>query len=299
MELAVHLRENMNEIHSSNFRTYLYNHFNHYNLNASVALNKKVSLLERIYIGDEFCYNRLPSISFIDNIFDFVYKENLYLTLLTPILSEINLSYFSPILKYIYSNYPSTEIVVNDWGVLFFLKENFPSFNLAIGRILNKGFKDPRLKKYDCDLPDETLKLLETCTFDDPNYQNFVSKLGISRLETDVFPYNKQFFSFYGNLNVSLYLPYTYITSGRNCLTSINNASPKYFFVPLYNCSQPCKNFYISLSHSSFIYPVYQFGNTIFFKLSDTFLSTLLYSAEQYNIRIVYQGLAYENKRTC
>ena len=295
MELAVHLRENIYEIQDFSIQNSLHACFRYFSNNTLSILNNKISSLGRVYIGDEFCFNRLPNTHYIDNILNFIHKENIGLSFLTPILSDLNLNTLSSNLDYLYKYNPDTEIVINDWGLLFFLKENYPSFNLALGRLLDKGFKDPRLKSLDYDLPDEIYNLLNSSTFDDPSFQYFVSSLGVNRLESDIFPYKDHLISSNLNLNISIYFPFTYITSGRNCLLSLNDANPKEYFVPIYRCSQPCKQFSINLFHNSFAFPVFQYGNTIFFKLNDALLSNLFSLAEQYNLRLVYQGLAYEN----
>jgi hypothetical protein len=42
--------------------------------------------------------------------------------------------------------HPDVDVVFNDWGVMGLLNSNFPAFKLSAGRLLNKGFKDPRLQ---------------------------------------------------------------------------------------------------------------------------------------------------------
>ena len=228
MELAIHLRENVHGIHDSNLHSSLLSHFHHIKNNTLATLGHQISFLERIYIGDEFCFNRLPNFYFIDHIVDVINKENLGLTLLTPTLSQINFFSFSEILEHLHKKNPNTEIVVNDWGMIFFLKEKFPSFNLSIGRLLNKGFKDPRLRAYDYELTDEALNLLNSSTFDDPIFQDFVSNLGINRLESDIFPYKDQLIPSYKNLNTSIYFPFTYITSHSGVeMPKYNSSAPK------------------------------------------------------------------------
>lgn len=49
-----------------------------------------------------------------------------------------------PLFDYLNTCHSSAEVVFNDWGVMGLLKANYPVLKLSAGRLLNKGFKDPR-----------------------------------------------------------------------------------------------------------------------------------------------------------
>ena len=124
--------------------------------------------LSRIYTGDEFCANRLPSLTELNKVCELAEDRNLELTFLIPYLTDWGQETCSRLLDALYEKNPSTEVVVNDWGTLVYVQNKYPSFKLALGRLLNKGFKDPRLQNVDDVflLSEELAELLNTGTFD-------------------------------------------------------------------------------------------------------------------------------------
>ena len=75
----------------------------------------------RLYIGDEFCIHRLPSKDELDTICQLVKRENRDLTFLTPPLTDDGMDRCRPLFDFLNERGLRTEVVVNDWGVLFFL----------------------------------------------------------------------------------------------------------------------------------------------------------------------------------
>lgn len=248
----------------------------------------------RIYCGDEFCAHRLPSVSELEAFFRVAEERDLGLSLLTPTLSDAGLEQASRLWERLAQWNPENEVVVNDWGSLLFLQERFPGFRVAAGRLLNKAFKDPRLKEPETvrSLSAEGKALLDECTFDGKWFQEKAAGWGICRLEQDLLPYasglgkkKKKGFA------LSIYFPYGYVTAGRICWLAVFEGSSREAFVPLPKCGRSCSHTGVSLEHGGFVFPIVQSGNAVFYRYSSSMVASLVRSAARREVRLVFQGL--------
>ncbi len=233
----------------------------------------------RIYIGNEFCIHRLPLTDELKKI----KKENIKITLLTPPLTDKDFKKCARLLDYL-AGFAKTEIVINDWGFLIFIKKNYPEFKVSAGRLLNKGFKDPRFLK---NKKDEFLAL---STFDNTIFRQKMIKLGISRLEQDLLPYKNSVKSCLkdDSLEKSFYFPFGYITTGRMCLPAVLKAKKKFAITK--KCKRPCHNRLFELEDNSFLFSLFQKGNTIFYLYPASMLISFIQKAKKENVRMIYQG---------
>jgi hypothetical protein len=251
-------------------------------------------VIDRWYIGDEFCANRLPS---AEDSAAFVRRAagaGAALTLLTPPLTDARIDELVPVLECLAGASAPVDVTVNDWGLLFFLKERFPRLPLALGRLLNKGFKDPRLG------PPETVMaaaendrdVLEHATFDQPCFRAKASSLGISRFERDLMPYDPRTAFAEGPPAVSVYFPFGYVTTGRVCWPSTFAPGRETDFRPRRACGRPCEGRSLALAHPAAGFPLRQSGNTIFYLYPISVTEELLRRAGEGRVRLVYQGAA-------
>jgi hypothetical protein len=235
---------------------------------------------DRIYIGNEFCIHRLPSAE----KFKKLEKKDLKITLLTPPITNNGFQKCERLFDYL-ANYSETEVVINDWGLLLFIKKNYPKFKLSAGRLLNKGFKDPRFFK------SEQNEFLSSSTFDNTNFREKMIEFGISRIEQDLFPYkNFKDFGDVDDLPVSFYFPFGYITTGRVCLSAMLNKKTNQKLRIMEKCKRPCEKRLFELKNASFSFPLFQKGNTIFYLYPKPMLISLMQKAKKENIRMIYQG---------
>ena len=246
----------------------------------------------RLYVGDEFCDHRLPHLNELDALIRLATENRWPVSFLTPPLSDQGIERCARLLDLLEQSLPHSEVVANDWGVLFFVKENYPSLQLAVGRLLNKGFKDPRL-------PDatgvsrfsaEAAELLDCSTFDFSGYQQMLLELQVSRLERDVMPYGDLKMNGSAGMNASIYFPFGYITTGRICWTASYNqpAAKKYRMSD--GCRRCCNRMSFRLAHNSLSQQIYQSGNTVFYLYPAEKLDRLVSAAKQKMIRLIYQG---------
>ena len=250
--------------------------------------------LHRIYIGDEFCPHRLPGPAELEAYCTLSKALEVPLTLVSPVLTDDELDRCTPLFDALADRVPQAEVVVNDWGVLSLLRARYPSFRLAAGRVLNKGFKDPRLDlRNEALAADDALKqMIEGTTFTRTEFQSLAQRMGIERLETDLLPY--------GDPKIeacpfqrSIYFPFGYITSGRICWIASFGQPASRKFVPLKSCRGPCRQLTLELHGSGFQFRVFQNGNTIFYLYTRAMMRDLLERASDGSIRLVLQGLSF------
>ena len=247
----------------------------------------------RIYVGNEFCIHRLPHIDELDAVCRSANAISGGLTLLTPPLTDEGMEKCAAVFEYFKENAPQAEVVVNDWGVLLFLQQRYPLFRLSLGRLLNKGFKDPRLRdpKEASQFSAETAELFNTCTFDANEFAEKMQELKVKRLERDLLPYGEAEVPDHGGLESSVYFPFGYVSTGRLCWMASFNASAAIKYSIAGGCRQPCNTMSLKLNQAGTNLQLFQAGNTIFYLYAPSKLAALVKQAKAQNLRLVYQGL--------
>lgn len=246
---------------------------------------------DRLYIGDEFCPHRMPEPAEIEAYCSLSTRHGMDVTLLTPLLTDEELDRCTPLFSALAERMPRAEVVINDWGVLSFLKEKYPSFRLAAGRVLNKGFKDPRLDLSCGDLSqvDGLREFVGRSTFARPEFHRLAQKMGIERLESDLLPYGDRGAPQESGLGSSIYFPFGYITSGRVCWIASFHQPLSGKFAPAKACAAHCRHFMLELHGSEFRFQVFQNGNTLFYLYTESMMRDLMERASRQSIRLVYQ----------
>ena len=96
------------------------------------------SYFDRIYYGSESCPD-IIDIRSVKHILEKLGTNNL--TLVTSIIPFDNIEILNEILAYLYKqNRDSTEIVINDIGLLHYIHNEYPEFKLNIGRLMSRNF---------------------------------------------------------------------------------------------------------------------------------------------------------------
>jgi len=286
MEVAIHINK-AHQFQPEEIKTHL--RALYHNDSSFEELPTKIS---RIYIGDEFCFNRRPTLTSLKKSYLFAEKNGLKITLLTPVLTNDGIEEFAKLFDFVNEIDPHAELVINDWGVLAFLRTKYPSFKISLGRLLNKGFKDPRLPDPGkaAAITKGTKQLLNQCTFDLVTYQKKMMEMGVIRLERDIMPYATALPENSHLLRTSIYFPFGYITSGRVCWIASFNQKTGEKFVPGNSCTQPCNGIALTLKNDNVSLKVIQSGNTFFYLYPFKMLQNLLLHAQDQDLRIVYQG---------
>ncbi len=248
----------------------------------------------RIYVGDEFCSNRLPTLPELQALLEFASANKMGVTFLTPPLAHSGFDTCSALLECLREGHPTAEVVFNDWGVLLFLKERYPEFSLAAGRLLDKGFKDPRLPGAAAlsSLSAEADALLDASSFDSAGVREKLIELGVARLERDMFPYRQSPPENDSKFHISIHFPFGYVTTGRVCWTATFDENATERFAPLSECSRPCNSMTMKLKSADASLSLTQSGNTVYYLYSTATLNSIIAAARRGKCRLVYQGFA-------
>lgn len=242
--------------------------------------------IDRVYVGDEFCMHRLPSPETLARVLKRASDLGLGVTLLTPPLTDDGLDLLGALLNALSEAPEGCEVIANDWGTARFVRENADALTVGVGRLLNKGFKDPRLPDPDGfrSVSENARTLLGTGTFDHPGFDDWLASLGIGRMERDLFPFADD--RAFPDFPTSVYLPFGYVTTGRYCRTAaLQSGMPQ--FAPLSSCGKPCRRVSFHHRNGNSRLPLIQSGNTVFYRYSDHMTAELF---RKPNIRLVWQG---------
>ncbi|MFA4984266.1 MAG: hypothetical protein WC559_03000 [Candidatus Omnitrophota bacterium] len=209
---------------------------------------------ERLYFGNEFCQHLLPPPEDIIKVIDFTKKNNLDLSLVTPVLNSAGVLKARDILRLFAEYYPGGEVVINDWGMLGECRKY--SLEPIVGRLLTKQKRDPRIKKIMFRLAPMAQKRFKESGIN-PGYAAFLKENNIKHIELDCLLQGMdETFCRANGLCLSLYLPYGYISTTRRCIFNNNGFG---------HCSKECQKHSFRLRHPSFDNALLLKGNTLFF----------------------------------
>jgi len=233
--------------------------------------------IDRLYFGNEFCENLIPSLSELKKTYFYVKEKNINFTLVTPFVTNSGLKKIEPLLSFL-DKQKDSEVVFNDWGVFSLMKNKFNNLKLVLGRLLTKQRRDPRIIKIllnkqvrrEIFSPDKKNKLIilpkktpkslfvhfQSSLINADIFQRFILAQGISRVEVDNLIWEMNL-KINKNIGISIYLPFGYITTTRKCakLTFAYDG-----------CKKECKNFYFEFKKKNIPVPLYSIGNTIFYR---------------------------------
>ncbi len=246
--------------------------------------------ISRIYVGDEFCSLRLPTLRELKDYASSASDTGLGLTLLVPILTDHEQERLMPLFEYLASHPPDAEVVAGDPGTLIWLKNTFPSISVSAGRLFDRGFKDPRVQSGPESMQ-EGENTLQESAFDNPEFQDLLASLGARRLERDLLPCQATIPGADPLVPVSVYFPFGYFTTGRICWISTFDRKNGEKFLPMDHCQKACRDLTLT-THSDTTSKIMQNGNTFFYLYDPSALAMLFSNRDKHRYRYVYQGLA-------
>lgn len=297
MTLALHIRPPVSEISIDRIADHLaalYQRFGFSTDKDLVQICDRITKrpLTHIYVGDEFCVHRLPGRQDLSVIIRRVAEFGLNLSLLLPVMTDAQLDMLNSRFETLCNLNSKAEVVVNDLGTLLYLKTRYPRLQCALGRLLNKGFKDPRLKLASDDDPGEEKpqELLNGSTFDQERFRRKMMDLGIDHLERDLLPYQESLGLKHSEPTAGYYFPYGYITSGRICWTATFKQLPEQKFIPAGKCRHTCSILSLRLKSNDVAFHTIQNGNTVFYLYPLEKLGLLTAETQTANMRLIYQG---------
>jgi hypothetical protein len=175
----------------------------------------------RLYIGDDFCERLTPAASGLEEILEFARHNDKKITLLTAYCTREGLNNLEPVLKALNSSGSEIEVVVNDLGVLRILNGRFRNLTAALGRLYTSGLLRPYFWNSGIFEPNsEILKFYRGKYELSAEYFDFLRENRVTRVEFDnvcSLPLFAERFASEG-FGVSMYYPFTFITTSRRCL---------------------------------------------------------------------------------
>ncbi|MBN1492814.1 MAG: hypothetical protein JW938_01555 [Candidatus Omnitrophica bacterium] len=254
----------------------------------------------RVYWGNEFCQNLIPPLEATQKVFERVEKQGLGFTYVTPFVTEHGLQRLRDTFIWFKEANISCEIVINDWGVLQYLKSECDGrFELAFGRLLVRQQRDPSMghiirkqlpvaaKGKDGEIrifvhkvPDKRYQEgVKASYVNSPSFAAFLSTFGINRVELN---------NLIQGLNVkgitckkSIYTPFVNISTTRFC--PMETTFQKIYRINV--CKKECQRYYDILRNRAIPKVIYKRGNTVFYR--NPLNAALI---QQYDVdRVVYQ----------
>lgn len=230
-------------------------------------INKQV---KRIYFGDDFCQLALPTPEEIAELVQYALKNKLELTFVTPPVNDEGILQLKNALERIFlldpENAIKLEVVCNDWGTVYELHECYSNIKILAGRLLNKSIKEYRYEEDDYKklYTDEGIEYIKKIALLDKSHENILADYGIKRCDIDVLPQGISI----GNptVKVSLYFPYTFISTGRQC--PVRSAFEGMPFTLQNHCNKTCKYISHNCSIKNDRIKLFRKGNA-FFQIMD------------------------------
>ncbi len=216
----------------------------------------------RLYFGNEFCEQLIPSTGDLERALGFVSETALNFTLVTPYVTDKGLGKLEALFENAAKMRPGSEVVFNDYGVLQVLKGRYPQLKPVMGRLLNRMKRGPRLMMIMDKLPRTAVDYFRRSNLTVPALVNFLKESRVERVELDN-ALQGIGFKLEG-LKGSLYIPYAYITTTRLCLTNGCDKPGMEGRIGIFPCAKECRKYTFYLRHPIMPDTLIRKGNTIF-----------------------------------
>jgi hypothetical protein len=265
---------------------------------------------KRLYFGNEFCERQIPSLGGFREALLHAEKKKLYVTLVTPYVTEFGLKRVESLLDFLGKRGVNCEIVINDWGVLHLVNQKYQNLIPVLGRLLTKQKRCPRaikLLKRESQLrlfqgsPENPhirqLVIQRKLPLDvDPYYKGsnassvpiiheFLIKYRVQRIELDNVGQGLWLELPLGKIAASIYTPYVYISTTFFCQTAGCEQKRK-SLLKIKPCNSPCQRYVFKLRHKTMHKTIFLKGNTQFYKNDSLAMRPLTKMGVD---RIVYQ----------
>jgi hypothetical protein len=222
-----------------------------------------------LYFGSEFCQDLLPGSSDAEAFCRHCAEHDLEAVLLTPIVTHKGLARIDRLLKSLTGSGWLPAVVFNDWGVLDLLRKTYPSVPLRMGRLMNRGLRDPRLDLQPPGPDGEN-------TQRGAGIRKLASSFGVTALESDADLEPGYLGDGADGFQRALHLPFTFVTSGRICLEKAAAASQsKEIFTRglKSGCKAPCRGVCRQELRQDTQKQMWRAGNTLFFEAPPEWVS--------------------------
>lgn len=224
----------------------------------------------RIYFGDEFCQNKMPEIKDLRKLLKY---GGIKVTLVFSYITQERFKDAVKILEFVFQNKSFfDEIVFNDWGLFYFIRNKYPSMKLVLGRLLTKQKTDPfayeiiknRQKAVSFNnnifIPKKVSRhtglYFSQTLINSPIFQRFMMDNNIIRVELNNLKWDMEI-KLPQAIKASVYYPYVEISTTRFC---------RYLNMSKNSCKKQCLQKEIKLKKYRSPYNYIIKGNAVFFK---------------------------------
>ena len=218
----------------------------------------------RLYFGNEFCQNLLPSIEDLRYALNFASKRGIPFTLVTPFVTDQYLPTIEGLIHEIDRLKPQSEVVFNDFGVFHMLNRLDCQLLPVMGRLLCRMKRGPRLMTIINKLPQTTIDYFRKSNLTVPILFEFLKDSGVTRVELDNVLQGIDFKV--KILAASLYYPFAYVTTTRFCLVNSCDKPDRAEMIGIFPCKKECQNYTFFLRNEIMPVELIRKGNTIFFR---------------------------------
>ncbi len=216
--------------------------------------NKK---FKRIYFGNEFCQNLIPTPKEVKIALDFATKRNLRFSLLT---CQVNDCFLEKTVKNFSLLRMGDEIILNDWGILNVVKKRFKHLlpNCILGKFItnniNLTISDSR-------------KFLKERGFFGGSLKRLEMEAGALADQWSLNPDKTK--RIFRDFKVSVYYPYSFFAATRLCPIAYCDKviKPKNYRSE-FKCQKECQKYTFSAKHPTKNVDFILKGNTWFKKVS-------------------------------
>ncbi len=225
--------------------------------------------LTALYFGSEFCQELLPGREDTEAFCAHCQALGLEAVLLTPIVTYKGLDRLDRLLASLTGQGWFPAVVFNDWGVLELLRKSYPAIPPRMGRLMNRGLRDPRLTMQDMGPDGEN-------TARGAGIRKLAKSLGVCALESDADLEPGYLGSGDDGLERTLHVPFTFVASGRNCLekAAVTPVGAGTFTRGLKTgCTAPCRGVCRREVRQDTDQPLWRAGNTLFFTAQQAWIS--------------------------
>ncbi len=216
---------------------------------------------ERIYVGSSFCGKYFNQQSDLDlkEVFGLCKEKNIKVTLVIPTFSEGDLELGKKRLSQIveYGADDVDEITVNDYGMLFYVRENYGQV-INLGRLFMKDYRDPRYDDY-FQIPWKPKMFTN-------HLRTIIKDYKIGSVEMDITHKNMNYTEVPDDIILGLHVPYCYQTVGRICeYASISKDIVNKFRVNDV-CEGNCTESFVKYMEPDENLEYIRYGRTIYYK---------------------------------
>lgn len=251
-----------------------------------------------VYYGSEFCAKRFPNLSQILDVINVCKGNKKKLVLLCPAGDDLFVNTCIDIIEKLESvlvDY-ELELEINDYGLLYRLnKKNLRYIKYRGGRLLDKSFHDGRLDSRELQrlYQKSKIKWYEDDSWLSENMAKVFSKNNLFGFDLDVPAGGVTSKKNNRTLDIGVFVPYSYITTGGICMMkNLDKPIFEKFNCSDDSCSQKCRKYYeimkkriidiheenLKLDDGYNLRDIilYRVGNTIFYVREDETESILL-----------------------